>query len=112
VPEETEPSWKVRAVAIVLGVVVSTALVSSILFFGSFMKYVYDSIDAANRARAQQQQAAPQRPDGAITVTFPEEEQPPEPPKGDSPDEATAGQGDAPSGTGGEESPPPVDPGP
>lgn len=60
----------VRAVALTLGVIISTVLVTGIIFAGSILKYVYDQMDAREKARAQQRQAAPRGPEGSIPVVI------------------------------------------
>jgi hypothetical protein len=74
VPQDPQVHWMVRAVAIVLGVVISTAVVTTIIFAGSFIKYVYDTMDAADRARATERREAVHGPDGSIRIVIPKEQ--------------------------------------
>ena len=78
-PQDPEVPWPVRAVAILLGLIISVTVVTGILFFGAFIKYVYDSIDAAERAKAAEQRAAPRGPAGSINIVIPKD-QPTAPP--------------------------------
>jgi hypothetical protein len=71
IPQDPEVPWPIRAVAILLGVVISATVVTGILFFGAFIKYVYDSIDAAEKARAAEGRAAPRGPEGSINIVIP-----------------------------------------
>ncbi len=83
-PKDPDVPWQVRAVAIFLGVTISAVVVIGIIFLGSLVKNLYDQVDAAQRARGAEQQAAPKGREGAIPIVIQEDQpRPPLPPSAD-----------------------------
>ena len=73
-PKDPEVPWWVRVVGVTIGVIISGAAVLAIIYFGSFIKHVYDTIDARQKALAEQRRSAPKLPEGAVFIVAPEEE--------------------------------------
>lgn len=78
-PEDPDVPWQVRAVAIFLGVAISTAVVVAIIFVGAMVKDLYERADAMHRAREAQSQEAPKAREGSIPVVIQEDPPPPKP---------------------------------
>lgn len=105
VPQDPEVPWFVRAVALTLGVVISAILVTGIIFAGSFIKYVYDQMDAREKARTQERRAVPRGPEGSIPVVISPDQ--PAPPAGKAPTADEEADPGAREETAGPEEPPP-----
>lgn len=74
VPQDPEVSWQVRAVAIALGILISAGVVGGIFLFGSFVKHMYDTVEARRQAEAARKRAAQKPDDGTIKVVIPKDQ--------------------------------------
>ncbi|HXI03363.1 MAG TPA: hypothetical protein VNI57_09320 [Candidatus Saccharimonadales bacterium] len=110
VPEDPEVSWQIRAVAITLGVLISLGVVGGIFLFGSFVKHMYDTVEARRQAEAAKKRAAEKPDDGTIKVVIPTNQPKPalQAPAGDT----APGQARPQGGPGTQAAPPPDAPSP
>ncbi len=90
-PRDPDVPWQVRAVALFLGVTISIAVVTGIIFLGSMVKNLYDRVDAAQRAREAAQREAPPAREGTIRIVIPKDQ--PQPPPPPAPDDGSTPRG-------------------
>ncbi|HZE88603.1 MAG TPA: hypothetical protein VE404_03600 [Verrucomicrobiae bacterium] len=87
--EDPRTPWPIRALAITLGVLLTTVGVGSILYTGALLKEYYDKVDAMDRAHAaararqavERQQVERLKASGGIVIALPKDAAPSKSPR-------------------------------